>query len=287
MLDRITIVGIGNVGYSLSSTADKMITHDEFDEWLDTLSSGSDSASDELVGDEEDLIILAMHESDIVGILPQLTRALQNIQKQTIVVHTNGVAGAELLAGLRSKKRSVGAMHPFQTFGTELLPRIKNIGWGIECDDVAWPVIHSYVSELDGTPYRFTHRTRQDRLLYHAVAVVASNLTYASIDLARHLAIAAAIPVLDFVEPIVKQTLENAMNFMAEGDGLDQFPITGPLIRGETDIIEGHILALPEGERMSYALLSMALLERVKDTMDQEAVRKLHSVLLAEIQRHA
>jgi len=284
MLGNVFVVGAGNVGFSLASTANKTIVHDDWEEYLDELKKRDPVPEDGIPDDEYDLIILAVHEADLVTMVPQLKEALMGDWKRRVYVHTNGIAGPEILYDLHAAGVSVGVLHPFQTFGADLLPRIKGIGWGVECDDVAWPVIFDYVKELNGNAYRFYKRNREQRLQYHAAAVAASNLTYASIDLARHLGRDVRISTVDFIIPIVKQTLENAMDYMEEGDGLEEFPVTGPLVRGETAIVVEQMKALPETDRMSYALLSLALLERIEATQIN-ANLELRAALIEEINR--
>jgi predicted short-subunit dehydrogenase-like oxidoreductase (DUF2520 family) len=133
--------------------------------------------------------------------------------------------------------------------------------------------------------YRFKTRTTSERLKYHAAAVAASNLTYASLGLARSLAQQAGIPPAAFIMPILEQTVENVRAVLEDADPNVHFPITGPLARGNTKTVLQQMQSIPVAQREVYALLSLALLNTLQQQSASLESGSLREALLAEIQK--
>jgi len=176
----------------------------------------------------------------------------------SLVMHVNGSLGTDILEPVRACGAMVAAAHPFQTFGDADPKLLEGIGWGIECDDDAWPLIEEFVKLTGGFPYRLPKTDPVSKRRYHVAAVAASNFTYAAYDLARELAKDAGIPVAEFLVPIMRQTLQNAARAMYEDA---PFPLTGPLVRGDMDAVQRQLDAMPAHLREQYVHLTNALKE--------------------------
>lgn len=75
--------------------------------------------------------------------------------------------------------------------------------------------------------------------LYHAAAVFGSNYVAASLEAARHLMDAAGLPDPD---PALESLAASAIANWRDGSGRSRF--TGPLTRGEVEVIRGHLESL-------------------------------------------
>ncbi len=299
MVNHTTIIGPGAVGMHLAKTADELIGRDQWKTWLASIPDPP-AVEDEYDVYAPPLIILAVPYSELDTLVADLATALESKTGNRVVAHTNGSAGLEILAPLRRVRCWVGAVHPFQTFSQEMTTNLEGTGWGVECDDVAWPILYEWITDdLGGMAHRFTTRSETERHLYHAAAVAASNLMYASIHLSRQLAHRAGIPPSTFLSPILEQTIQNASAVLREMDTKAPFPITGPLARGEISTITSQIEALTPDERRIYSLLSLALLEVLEATTSgkvadsrkaaapssDDASATLRNLLLSEIQK--
>jgi predicted short-subunit dehydrogenase-like oxidoreductase (DUF2520 family) len=161
----------------------------------------------------------------------------------------------------------IAAAHPFQTFGSVDPSALNGIGWGVECDDDAWPLTEEFVKLTGGLPFRLPKTDPVSKRRYHAAAVAASNFTYAAYDLARGLANEAGIPAEMFLVPIMQRTLDNAAKAMHDGT---PFALTGPLVRGDMDAVQRQLDAMPENLREQYIHLTDALKEVIKRTASSE-----------------
>lgn len=256
MHDVVTIVGTGAVGSVLAAHATSCIGRSELDAWFDSLAHPGTALSGS--SGHPGIVILALPPHAIHHCALRLALVLKSQPADIVVMHTNGTLGLDVLSCLREVGGKVSAAHPFQTFGIGVPTSLSGIGWGVECDDEAWEPVCGWIERTGGKPMRFVGWTQQQRLMYHAVAVAASNHVYAPIDLARRLSEQLSLPVGQFLIPILEQAIANAKEALLSGG---KFPVTGPLARGEHAIVEEQLSALPPSEQELYRLLTMALSE--------------------------
>ena len=207
------------------------------------------------------LFLLACKDAFLPAVIQRLAEQYGEHLAGSLVMHVNGSLGTDILEPVRACGAMVAAAHPFQTFGDADPKLLDGIGWGVECDDDAWPFTEEFVKLTGGCPYRLPKTDPISKRLYHAAAVAASNFTYAAYDLARELAKEAGIPVEEFLVPIMRQTLENAAHAMRYDA---PFPLTGPLVRGDMDAVQRQLDAMPGHLREQYVHLTNALKEVIK-----------------------
>ena len=207
------------------------------------------------------LFLLACKDAYLPAVIQRLAEQYGEHLSGSLVMHVNGSLGTDILEPVRACGAMVAAAHPFQTFGDADPKLLEGIGWGVECDDDAWPLTEEFVKLTGGFPYRLPKTDPVSKRRYHAAAVAASNFTYAAYDLARELAKDAGIPVAEFLVPIMRQTLENAARAIHENA---PFPLTGPLVRGDMDAVQRQLDAMPEHLREQYVHLTNALKEVIK-----------------------
>ena len=208
-----------------------------------------------------DVIVLATKDSALTSVISALMLHHAGALHDALVLHVNGSLGADILEPLRTSGALIAAAHPFQTFAQADAHLLNGIGWGVECDDTAWPRTEEFVRLIGGLPWRLSKNDAVAKRRYHAAAVAASNFTYAAYDLARRLAEDAGIPVVEFLGPIMRQTLENAVDSLRAGTA---FPITGPLVRGDMDAVQRQHDAMPDDLKEQYVHLTEALKKTIR-----------------------
>jgi len=92
------------------------------------------------------------------------------------------------------------------------------------------------------------------RTIYHAAAVVASNHLVTLMGQVRTLAESIGLSLEDFL-PLAEQTLSDVAR-LGPDDAL-----TGPASRGDMATIDAHLAAIPESERSTYVALANAAFE--------------------------
>jgi predicted short-subunit dehydrogenase-like oxidoreductase (DUF2520 family) len=207
------------------------------------------------------IFLLACKDAFLPAVIQRLAEQYGERLAGSLVMHVNGSLGTDILEPLRACGARIAAAHPFQTFGSVDPSALNGIGWGVECDDDAWPLTEEFVKLTGGFPFRLPKTDPVSKRRYHAAAVAASNFTYAAYDLARGLANEAGIPVETFLVPIMQRTLDNAAKAMHDGT---PFALTGPLVRGDMDAVQRQLDAMPEHLREQYIHLTDALKEVIK-----------------------
>lgn len=213
-----------------------------------------------------EFVILSVRDSEIERVAGEFGLPLYDsrggIRGGKILCHTAGAVPAEVLAPARRGGWSVMAWHPLQTFtGDEGPELLKGITFGIDGDEEAVEVGERVARDLGGLPFRVPPELR---LQYHLGAVFACNLLAAlvgvSLDLLREVGMDQCRALLA-LEPLLKATAGNIAR-MGLADA-----ITGPLRRGDAEIIQSHLQILESHSDAAqiYKMLSRALLERLSD----------------------
>ncbi len=130
---------------------------------------------------------------------------------------------------------------------------IKGTHFGIEGEAVE--IAERLVRDLGGIPHRLK---TADKTAYHAGAVVASNYLVVLAALAVQLFAQAGIDSKDALHsllPLMKGTVHNL-----EEVGIPQ-ALTGPIARGDSAVVRGHLQQLLPQQAALYRLLGKKALE--------------------------
>jgi predicted short-subunit dehydrogenase-like oxidoreductase (DUF2520 family) len=184
-------------------------------------------------GDDPDVVLLCVPDTAIADAARCLT------PRRGWIGH---VSGATPLAALAPHEHRF-SLHPLQTFDRSGGPAQLDGAWAAisgETED-ALAVARELAELLGLQPFELAD---EDRTLYHAGAVFASNYL---VTLQRA-AVRLGVPAAGLV-PLMQRTIEN------------EFELTGPLARGDLQTVEAHEQAIrdahPELENL-YAALAEA-----------------------------
>jgi predicted short-subunit dehydrogenase-like oxidoreductase (DUF2520 family) len=216
MVDNVQVIGRGRVGAALAARlAERGVPFAE---------SGAE------------LVILCVPDSAIAAVA-------RSIAPGPWVVH---VSGATPLAALEPHRRRL-SVHPLQTFTRARGPDQLDGAWAaVAAETDEGRAIGFELAELLGLrPFSLAD---DERALYHAGAVVASNYVVTLREAAAELLRAAGAPP-EALEPLMLRTIEN------------NFELTGPIARGDWDTVELHLRTIrarrPQLERL-YRVLADA-----------------------------
>jgi len=202
------------------------------------------------VAGNAELLLLAVPDTELPGLVSGLA-ATAAVRPGTIVVHTSGVNGVEVLAPLEDCIPL--AIHPAMTFtgAEEDISRLPDTCFGITAaDEVGYAIAQSLVLEIGGEPFRVPE---QARTLYHAALAHAGNHIVTVVTDALD-ALRAAVSgdellgqqLVDdqpggiaerILGPLARAALENTLQ-------RGQAALTGPIARGDAGVVAGHLRAL-------------------------------------------
>jgi len=202
-----------------------------------------------------------------------------------MVVHCSGADSTEALEAARWQGVQVGVFHPLQTFAgvAQALENIPGSTFGLEASGPLLGILKEMAIALGGTPVVLT---AQEKVLYHAAAVIACNYVVTLMKMATDLWQLFGVPRHEATRsllPLLKGTLNNIENI-----GLPNC-LTGPIARGDVGTVEKHLLALGEAApELLSAYRELALqtipVALAKGRLGEEEARELRALLTAEIE---
>ena len=159
------------------------------------------------------------------------------------VVHCCGAASIDILAPAESMGARTGAFHPFQTFAgldtpEEAVGRLAGVTFAVHGADFLADYLTRLAEDLGGRSITIADR---DRPLYHASAVMACGYLVALLRAAAELWEEIGFTSDEAVQalyPLARATLENVGRSGLVGAS------TGPVVRGDTETLHGHLEAL-------------------------------------------
>jgi predicted short-subunit dehydrogenase-like oxidoreductase (DUF2520 family) len=226
------------------------------------------------VAGNAELLLLAVPDAELPGLVSGLA-ATSAVRPGTIVVHTSGVNGIEVLAPLSVLDCIPLAIHPAMAFtgSDEDIARLPDSCFGITAaDEVGYAIAQSLVLEIGGEPFRVPE---QARTLYHAALAHAGNhlvtvLTDA-LDALRAAVSGTELLGQQLVDdqpggiaerilgPLARAALENTLQ-------RGQAALTGPIARGDAGVVAGHLRALQTVDpqlAQAYRVNAMRTAEKV------------------------
>ncbi len=224
---RLLVIGVGRAG---GSFADALTLAG----WeVETAHHGA--AAEASASGDHDLVLLCVPDPAVATVASQLAT-----HDSVVVAHCAGSLGLDVLA----PHPRVGSVHPLVALsdrgrGAE---RLRGAWFGVAGD----PLVERVVEALDG---RAVAVADEDRTIYHAAAVVASNHLVALMGQVQRLAGSVDVPLEAYLDLAV-----GALANVVASDPATA--LTGPVARGDWATVQRHLDALPEAERDAYRVLA-------------------------------
>jgi predicted short-subunit dehydrogenase-like oxidoreductase (DUF2520 family) len=181
-----------------------------------------------------DLVVIATPDGMVADVAARMEP-----DDDSVVAH---LAGALTLGVLGPHERTA-SMHPLRAIPFPTTPLVG--AWFAVAGD---PLAGLAVADLGGRPFAVDD---ENRVAYHAAAVIASNHLVALLGQVERVAATAGVPLLAFLD-LVRGTVDN-VEALGPADAL-----TGPVRRGDWDTVERHIVALEDDERAAYRAMADA-----------------------------
>ncbi len=260
---KFGVIGTGKLGTSLI----KLLSQDNSLSWIVARSDSSFDTISEIVGKSMifrsidmidvncDCIFICTDDKNLSVAIQQLAANNAINHDKTFFIHCAGSIGIDVFQPLIDKGAKVAACHPYQTFFAENIASFNNTPWGIEAIDEIYPKVELIIASLKGIPVKLNAHVLKQKSLYHLSAVASSNLMTAAIQLAKQIAETSGIDSSVFLPEILKTTLENNINSLGD----KSFPLTGPIARGDVEVVKSHIEKLAQQPQLRDAYIAMSL----------------------------
>lgn len=201
-----------------------------------------------------DVLFITTQDGMIRSIADNLVREGLIIPGQ-VWIHCSGSIPSDILRVEKDLPVRCLSIHPLQAFASvnNALTILSGTHFGVEGEEEE--LGEEIVKDLGGIPHKIL---ANEKTLYHAGAVIASNYLAVLASMAVELFADAGIPgeeALASLLPLMKGTLSNL-----EQVGLPQ-ALTGPIARGDSQVVKGHLEQLPAKFREIYKGLGSKALE--------------------------
>jgi predicted short-subunit dehydrogenase-like oxidoreductase (DUF2520 family) len=217
--------------------------------------------------DDADVVVFATPDDAIAS-----AAAAHKLVPRQVALHLSGAHPSTLLAPTGARTASLHPLCAFADLEAALaaLPRAFCFVEGEACD-----VAEELARDL--TPHVARLETGR-KILYHAGAAIASNYTVTLLAVARDLFVESGVPAgvaLEALTELVRGSLDNVAK-LGIPNGL-----TGPVARGDVDLVKRHIASLDPATCALYVALLKATLPiaRAKGALAPAAESALNHVL--------
>lgn len=173
--------------------------------------------------------------------------------RRKLAFHSSGALASAELDVLRRGGAAVASVHPLMTFVAGSTPSLAGVPFALEGDAAAVGMARRMVRGLGAAPFLIQKR---DKAAYHAWGAFTSPLIIALLATAEQVARAAGLSTRETQRrmlPIVRQTIEN---YAKLGPAKAS---SGPLVRGDTEIVRRHLEVLEKIPEAREVYLSLAL----------------------------
>ncbi|MFC1932697.1 Rossmann-like and DUF2520 domain-containing protein [Chloroflexota bacterium] len=234
-------IRLGDRGYQVVAVSSRSQTSAEK---LAQAISGCRAVNNQAVADAAELVFITTPDDAI----PTVASEIQWHAGQS-VVHCSGADSTDTLQPARKLGAQTGAFHPLQTFASveQAMENIPGSTFAIEAEEPLLTTLKDMATALEG---QWIELKANDKVLYHAAAVIACNYMVTLVKLATDLWQTFNVPTSQATKalmPLLRGTINNIDNV-----GIPQC-LTGPIARGDTGTIEKHLNAL---QQVAPAVLS-------------------------------
>jgi len=200
--------------------------------------------SNQDVADAAELIFITTPDDAIASVASEI-----HWHTGQSVVHCSGALSTDILKSAKKPGAQVGAFHPLQTFASvkQAIDNIPGSTFAVEAEEPLLNTLKDMAITLDG---HWIELKANDKVVYHAAAVIACNYLVTLVKLATDLWQSFNIPPSQATQallPLIRGTIHNI-----DTVGIPQC-LTGPIARGDVETIKKHLDAL---QKVAPALLS-------------------------------
>ncbi len=192
--------------------------------------------------------------------------------KGRIVIHSSGALSIDVLHAAATAGAQVASVAPVMTFPTRRIVPLAGVPFAVEASPALRPKLFALVRKLGGAPFRIDS---QNKVLYHASAVMASPLLLSGLVAAQQAAILAGLSPAAASRLLAPMAAATIRNFVARGSANS---FSGPIARGDIATVELHLRAL-QGHPMlvqTYRSLALNALEYLPSRKREEIARILN-----------
>ncbi|MGC8595636.1 MAG: Rossmann-like and DUF2520 domain-containing protein [Candidatus Kryptoniota bacterium] len=246
---KFVLIGAGKVGTSLSTAlvsrgwkcAAVVHTHSrgDPDSKVKRLLASNVIPLASLRDFDYDVIIISVKDDFIQNVVQRLTEDPAINWKGKCVLHTSGTLGLDSFSAIEKKDGAVGSLHPLASFPDKYQAARA---FGIYYDFLGTPSavrVARAIAKLLNSKIIIL-KSPEQKVFLHIASVFASNFVTISLLEAEKIMLekCGIAESKDVLSPLVLSSIENFLRFNGAHS------LTGPLVRGDGDVIKSHMKLL-------------------------------------------
>lgn len=184
-----------------------------------------------------DIILITVPDDLIAAVAADMASSWGEKLKGKVVFHMSGLHTSDILEPLKELGAQTASFHPLQSIMNSDSARkaLKGSAFTVEGTSKAVAEAEQIAERLGGEILKIS---KDDKVIYHTAAVVASNYMTSLISMAEELMSDIGLK-RGHIFPLIRGTLANIENH-------GRAALTGPIRRGDWATVQGHIRALTE-----------------------------------------
>ena len=264
----LCIIGCGKVGKTLA----RLWHARQAFRLLDILNRSSDSAQQAcaFIGGgtpintyaelrHADVYLIAAGDDQITACCAALATS-GKLSERSVVFHCSGALSSDALLAAAEQGAAVASIHPIRSFADpqKVAEDFAGTYCGSEGDTTALTRLIPAFDDIGGCCVAIK---RENKILYHAAAVFASNYLVTLIDVARQAYVEAGLEpdvALQLIEPLLTESASNAFRL---GPAV---ALTGPIARGDMDTVKRQHKAVHDWNPEVAALYRQFEIQTIK-----------------------
>ncbi len=191
------------------------------------------------------------------------------------ICHCSGVLSSQVFSNLGERGAYGISIHPYMAIHDPIAAskELFHTLFTIEGDEEA---VQGFLLLFDALPNRILRIKAEDKVSYHASAVMAGNLLLGLLKSSQDLLMSCGFSEEDARDLLIPYMIENLRN--AENSGIEG-ALTGPLERGDMGTLQKHMSVMTEDEAAVYRALSYSLLPLAREKHPDRDYREIEEYL--------
>jgi len=185
-------------------------------------------------------ILIATPDAAVASVADELSRIGGEELKGHVILHTSGALDSMVLEEVKAQGAAVGSMHPLQTFNGVTVPPLEGKVFAIEGDAQAVRKARKIARAVGAAPSPIEATNKP---LYHAAGALAAGHALVVVESAIQLLMALGTKRSEAMRALLPMTKQVLQNYERLGM---KAAWTGPLARGDYEVIAKHLAALQD-----------------------------------------
>lgn len=197
------------------------------------------------------------------------------------LIHCSGALSFQILSSAENQGAFTGSMHPLQAFADPdlAISRLPGTTFGIEGCPESVLLMERLAVDLGGDSFIISAKNKP---LYHAAAVFASNYQVTLAAVAAKIFLSVGMN-REQVKKVISAMMTSTVESIIDRGIKDS--LTGPLERGDSGIVEKHLLALKDFSPEDEELYRLIGLKTIPIALDKGAIDEDKAKVIFELLR--